>query len=71
MHIVLDLKRCEDHAQCVYAAPQVFSLDERGLQAFRAVATSEYTSGELDDALRGEIEEAADVCPVQAIEVVG
>jgi ferredoxin len=69
MHIVVDLNKCQDHGQCVFSAPQVFSLDEGGKLAFRHEATGSYASGALDESLRDDVEEAADVCPLQAITV--
>ncbi len=69
MHIVVDLNKCQDHGQCVFSAPQVFALDEGGKLAFRREATGSYVSGDLDEALRDDVEEAADVCPLQAISV--
>jgi len=69
MQVVVDLNKCQDHGQCVFAAPAVFSLDENGRLSFRKEATDIYVSGELDESLRDDVEEAADVCPLQAIEV--
>jgi ferredoxin len=71
MHIVVDLNQCQDHGQCVFSAPAVFALDETGKLAFRQEATDSYISAELDEALRDDVEEAADVCPLQAITVEG
>jgi ferredoxin len=67
MRVVVDLTRCQDHGQCVFSAPAVFSLDSNGKLSFRGAATDLYTSAELDESLRDDIEEAADVCPLQAI----
>jgi len=49
----------------------VFSLDDDGKLPFRREAAGTYISisGELDESLRGDVEEAADVCPLQAITV--
>ena len=69
MHIVVDLKKCQDHGQCVFSAPAVFALDADGKLAFRAVAADSYTSAQLDESLRDDAEEAADICPLQAITV--
>lgn len=58
MRVRVDMTRCETHAQCVFAAPDVFSLnddDELGYDDTPA------------DALRPAIEQAARACPVQAI----
>jgi ferredoxin len=71
MHIVVDLNKCQDHGQCVFSAPSVFALDDQGKLSFRAGAADRYTSGELDESVRDDVEEAADACPLQAILVVG
>ena len=59
----VDRDVCQDHGQCVFAAPQVFELDEEG----KLVVLQE----EVDESLRDVVEEAADVCPVQAITIEG
>lgn len=71
MRITVDLKKCNDHGQCVFSAPAVFSLDDDGKLSFRREAAGTYISGELDELLRDDVEEAADVCPLQAILVEG
>lgn len=58
MKVIVDLNLCQDHGQCVFAAPEVFSLDEAG-----HIKWVEHP----DDSLRVKIEDAADVCPMQAI----
>ncbi|HEX3589317.1 MAG TPA: ferredoxin [Pseudonocardiaceae bacterium] len=69
MRVTVDLTQCADHGQCVFSAPAVFSLDENGKLAFRHTAAERYVSGDLDESLRDDVEEAADVCPLQAITV--
>ncbi len=69
MKVIVDLNKCQDHGQCVFSAPRIFSLDENGQLAFRHQATDTYISGELDEVLRDDAEEAADVCPLQAIDI--
>jgi ferredoxin len=69
MRITVGLNKCNDHGQCVFSAPAVFSLDDEGKLSFRHQATDTYISGELDESLRDDLEEAADVCPLQAITV--
>ncbi len=69
MRVRVDLIKCQDHGQCVYSAPEVFSLDDDGKLALRHQASDEWESGELDDGMRDDLEEAADVCPMQAISV--
>jgi ferredoxin len=68
MKFTVDLDTCENHGQCTYLASKVFSLDEHGQLSVRKVASgSEYVSSELDDDLVEDVQEAADMCPVQAI----
>jgi ferredoxin len=59
--VVVDRDLCQDHGQCVFAAPQVFELDEEG--------TLVVLQEEVGEDLRDAVEEAADVCPVQAITI--
>ncbi|WP_432195029.1 ferredoxin [Streptomyces sp. bgisy027] len=62
MKVVVDMNKCQDHGQCVFAAPDVFSMDDAGRLAYVS---------DPDDTLRDEVEEAADVCPLQAIRIEG
>ena len=62
MKVVVDPGKCADHGQCVFAAPEVFQLDEDGKLVYRS---------EVDDSLLDLVEEAADVCPLQAISIEG
>lgn len=59
MRVVVDPAVCADHGQCVFVAPEVFRLNQDG--------KLEYDGGELDESLRDLVEEAVDVCPLQAI----
>jgi ferredoxin len=70
MRVLVDLGRCQDHGQCVYSAPGVFALDDNGRLAFRAMNADTYTSPDIDESLRDDVEEAADACPLQAITVL-
>ena len=63
IRVVVDREICQDHGQCVFAAPQVFELDEEG--------KLDVLQDEVDESLRANVEEAADVCPVQAITIEG
>jgi ferredoxin len=63
LKVVVDFNVCQDHGQCVFAAPEVFELDAAG----RLVVLVE----EPDESLRASVEDAADVCPVQAITIEG
>ncbi|MQY40829.1 hypothetical protein SRB17_88620 [Streptomyces sp. RB17] len=58
MQVIVDLAKCQDHGQCAIAAPVVFQMDEEGKLVW---------DGNPDDSQRLDVEEAADVCPVQAI----
>lgn len=60
MEVHVDRVKCEKHAQCIIAAPEVFSWDD----------DHELTwVPEPDEALHQDVIEAADACPVQAITV--
>ncbi len=68
MRIEVNLDICQDHGQCVFAAPSVFDLNQDGKLAFRdEFGTGLYQSPALDETLRDALEEAADICPTQAI----
>ncbi|GAA1365008.1 ferredoxin [Brevibacterium luteolum] len=58
MKVNVDRTLCENHGQCTIAAPDVFRLDDDGVLQY----TEEFSEDQLD-----EVEEAIDVCPVQAI----
>jgi ferredoxin len=56
--LTVDLKLCDNHGQCAIAAPAVFRMNDDGVLEFEET---------FDDALLDEVEEAVDVCPLQAI----
>jgi len=58
MKISVDLDKCQDHGQCAIAAPVAFRMNDEGNLEYETT---------VDDFYLDEIEEAADVCPVQAI----
>lgn len=60
MRVSVDREKCQDHGQCAIAAPGVFRMNDDGRLEFDATP---------DDQHRDDVEEAADVCPVQAISV--
>jgi len=70
MKFTVDMKKCQDHGQCVYSAPSLFALDDLGKLTFREETADLYESDEIEESLRDDLEEAADVCPMQAIEVL-
>lgn len=54
----IDLDACQSYGQCVFEAEDVFQLDDNG--------KIQYVKEVPDDRL-ADIENAADVCPMQAI----
>lgn len=60
MHVHVDRDRCEIHAQCVFAAPEVFALDDDDELTYDATPPETH---------RAAVEEAARICPVRAITV--
>ncbi len=60
MKFVVDMEKCQDHGQCAFEAPEVFRIDA---ESGKLVVLNENP----DEALRENLESAADVCPVQAI----
>jgi ferredoxin len=63
IRVVVDREVCQNHGQCVFAAPQVFELDDDGELV--------QLQDEVGEDLRANVEEAADVCPTQAITIEG
>lgn len=61
MNIQVDMTICQNYGQCVFAAPEVFDLDEAGELVYKATA---------DDSARPDVEAAVMACPVQAITIV-
>lgn len=62
MRVTVDTALCADHGQCIFSAPKVFHFDDEGKLVWQPAP---------DESLRVSVEEAADVCPVQAIRVDG
>ena len=60
MKIKVDLKKCQLHGQCIISAPEVFRFDADGNLAWEVEPVA---------AERQNVEEAAEVCPVQAITI--
>ena len=60
MKVIVDLDKCADHGQCVFAAPEIFQLDANGKLVYEP---------HPDDALLERAEDAMDVCPMQAITI--
>lgn len=60
MKVKVDLNLCQSHGQCVIAAAEIFQFDDA--QKLTWVESP-------DESLRDAAEEAADVCPCQAITI--
>lgn len=60
MKITVDLEVCDGHAQCVFAAPNVFRLDENGKLLYNP---------EPDESERSRVMDAVNACPLLAISV--
>jgi len=56
--INIDMDSCQNYGQCVFEAEDIFQLDEDG--------NIQYTK-EVPDDRQADVENAVDVCPMQAI----
>jgi ferredoxin len=56
--INIDVDSCQNYGQCVFEAEDIFQLDEDG--------NIQYTK-EVSDDRQEDVENAVDVCPMQAI----
>jgi ferredoxin len=56
--INIDMDSCQNYGQCVFEAEDIFQLDEDG--------NIQYTR-EVSDDRQEDVENAVDVCPMQAI----
>ncbi|MGW6173737.1 ferredoxin [Arthrobacter sp. NPDC055138] len=54
----VDRSLCDNHGQCAIAAPEVFRMNPDGVLEYEPT---------FEDSLLDVVEEAIDVCPVQAI----
>jgi ferredoxin len=56
--ISIDMDSCQNYGQCVFEAEDIFSLDDNGkIQYIK----------EVPDDRQDDVENAVDVCPMQAI----
>ncbi len=60
MKVVVDKSKCQNYGQCCFEAEDVFQLDDDGKLT--------YTS-EVDESRRSAVENAVNVCPMQAITI--
>lgn len=61
MKVHVDMDVCQNYGQCVFAAPEVFDLDDAGDLVYQEVA---------EESQRSDVEAAALACPVQAITIL-
>lgn len=59
--IEVDMTQCQHYGQCVFEAPEIFQLNDDDKLQFLA---------EADESERFNVENAVDVCPMQAIRIV-
>ncbi|NKQ57235.1 ferredoxin [Amycolatopsis sp. K13G38] len=59
MRVHVDADICEEHGQCVFAAPDIFDLGDDGLTY----------AIQVDDTREPEVLAAQSACPVQAIKL--
>lgn len=70
MKIKIDLLSCKDFGECVQTAPTLFHLDEYGKQSLRANSAGTKVEFEAAEEFRSAAEEAAIVCPMQALTIL-
>ena len=56
--IDIDMDKCQHYGQCVFEAEDIFELDDDGKIEF---------TKEVPDECQEDVENAVDVCPMQAI----
>ena len=60
MKVIVNMSTCQNMGQCVYEAPEVFSLDEQGRLQYVA---------DVENSLLEQVEASAMLCPTQSISV--
>lgn len=60
MQVLVDLNRCQSYGQCVYAAPDVFTLRHEEILEWDYSVAEDH---------RAAVQQAVHACPVQAISV--
>lgn len=59
--IEVDMDKCQHYGQCVFEAPNIFKLNENDKLEYFASA---------DESERDNVKAAADICPMQAIQLI-
>ena len=62
MRVVVDQQTCQHHGQCMIECPGVFQLVSPQELRYQA---------DVDEALRDDVEAAADACPTMSITIEG
>ena len=62
IEIEVDMDECQDHGQCVFAAPEIFRFGADGKLDYERAA-------DLGEADLAAVQDAADICPLQAIRI--
>lgn len=63
MKVVVDFDRCQSNAKCMEVAPKVFEVRDDGYLYI--------LMEEPPESLRADVEEAAELCPTEAISIEG
>jgi ferredoxin len=59
IRITVDMNKCQHYGQCCFEAEDVFQLDDDGKLQYQK---------DVPDERLADVESAADVCPMQAID---
>lgn len=62
MRVIVDLKKCTKSGECYYNHPALFKVDGEGFPVVQVDPLD-------DEDMRVEAQQAAEVCPVEAISV--
>ena len=62
LKVVVDMNVCQDHGQCVFAAPEVFGADDYGTSVL-------LIEGDVPAALEAKVRRAEGNCPERAITI--
>lgn len=59
--VQVDMEKCQHYGQCVFEAPEVFELNDNDKLEFLAT---------VDKSQLANVKAAADICPMQAIQIL-